>query len=186
MKKIIITGGPHTGKTTLLDALRQSNPELHYVPEPAAEIIQEQHQKVKDDPKHKGIFPWNNYPGFGKLVIARSLQHSAAIPKDAEKVIFDRSLIDNNAYARIHHCEFLLEKGFPHIQAARYSVALVCDFVGTYTQTEIRAEPREVAEEIQAQILRAYEESGLPIIHIPSVSVEERVELVQQVVAGTY
>lgn len=182
MKKVVITGAPHTGKTTLLDALRSSSPELYFVPEPAAEIIEEQHQKVAEDPSYKGIFPWNNYPEFGKLLVARSLKHTAEIPEDTPVAVFDRCLIDNNAYALIHNSEFLIAYNAPYIEAARYTVALVCDFVGTYTKTHIRQESFEVAQQIQTGIVSAYEAVGLPLVHLLPVSVEERVELVQEVI----
>ena len=35
MRKIPISGGPHSGKTTLLNALRKEYPAAHFLEEPA-------------------------------------------------------------------------------------------------------------------------------------------------------
>ena len=39
MKKLVISGGPHTGKTTLHEELRSVYPAFHYVPEPATTVL---------------------------------------------------------------------------------------------------------------------------------------------------
>jgi predicted ATPase len=40
MRKLVISGGPHTGKTTLLESLRAEMPDgIHFIPEPASVLI---------------------------------------------------------------------------------------------------------------------------------------------------
>ncbi len=182
MRKIPITGGPHTGKSTLLEALRSSDLEAEYVAEPATEVIREERQRELHEEGYEGKFPWNNYAAFGKLVTAKSLMLESAIPEGTELAILDRSIIDTIGYARLNRCEFLIPKLVPLIGAARYSSAIVCDFVGEYSSSYERSETQEEAQATHIQIVRAYEESGLTIIHLPPVSVEERVSIVSNAI----
>ena len=53
MEKYIITGGPCTGKTTMLEQIAQKG--FKKIEECAREIIQEEEAKIKQG--YKGIFP---------------------------------------------------------------------------------------------------------------------------------
>ena len=74
MEKIVITGAPNTGKTTLLGALKYRYPDYIYIPEAAMLVIEDEYQKEKSEDDYVGTFPWNNYAGFGPKVIAKSIQ----------------------------------------------------------------------------------------------------------------
>ena len=47
---------------------------------------------------YAGVFPWNNYPAFARLVIDQSVELEASIPPGTDLVFQDRSLIDNVGY----------------------------------------------------------------------------------------
>ncbi len=104
MKKIPISGGPHTGKTTLFEALKKEFPKAYFVPEPAEIVIQRQRDKQKLDSNYKGIFPVTNYQAFMPLVIEESLKLEAIIPLETKIVFQDRCLIDNIGYACLNQC----------------------------------------------------------------------------------
>ncbi len=178
MKKFIITGGPHTGKTTLLGALEKVLPELCFVPEPAVAVIEEEFAKEKADANYAGIFPWNRYPEFRQLVIKKSRDLEAGIPEGTELSILDRSLVDNVAYTRLNKMSHLLDDLVSPIKEAEYYQAFICDFVGTYTQTKERWETFEQAQQIHLEIVKAYGEADMRLQYLPAVSVEERVKMV--------
>lgn len=180
MRKIIISGGPHTGKTTLLNKLKERHPYIHYVSESATNVIEKEKRKELEDSNYVGKFPWNNYPEFGKLVIQESLILESEIPQETKIVILDRSLIDTLAYARLENCDFLIPSVKSLIESANYDTVLFCDFVGEYSATDIRHEDEEKARKTHNYLLRAYDESDLKLVHIPSVSVEDRVGLVSK------
>ena len=180
MYKAIISGGPHTGKTTLLNELKKHHPHLHYVPEPATLVIEEERLREKDDLSYAGTFPWNNYPEFGPKVIKKSLDLEAMIPGNAGIVLLDRSLIDTVAYARLNNCEHLLPDLYAYIKSANYSKVFLCDFVGDYQSNNIRAESFQEAQALQNALALAYRESGLPIVKLPSASVNERMQIMKE------
>jgi len=176
MFKVIITGGPHTGKTTLLDALKAKHPDFTYVPEPATLVIEAEHQRERSEEGYEGTFPWNNYAGFGPKVIAKSLELEKRLNSDG-LIILDRSLIDTVAYARLNDCEHLLSELYKHIEEAQYKIAFLCDFVGSYQRSHIRSESPEEAQIIQKAIKIAYRESGIEVIDMPAMSLDERIAL---------
>lgn len=181
MRKIILSGGPHTGKTTLMSALRQElSADVHFVPEPAELIITEELQKEQDQPGYKGVFPTTRYSDFVGLVVAKSVELENTIPATAHTAVLDRSLIDNVGYARLNRQDLLVPDLLRHIKAAKYTGALLCDFVGTYTQTPVRPESEEFARAIHGHLLEAYAESGIPILHLPATDVPNRAEMARE------
>ncbi len=177
MRKVIITGGPNTGKTDLLYAIRKKQPEYTFVAEPATIIIEAEHEKERSRQGYVGIFPWNNYAAFGPKVIAKSLELEGNVESDSDLVVLDRSLIDTVAYARLNDCNQLLPELYEHINAANYQKAFLCDFVGKYTRNRIRTESFAEAQIIQQELQVAYKESGIDVVQMPSVSIEERIQI---------
>jgi predicted ATPase len=183
MLKIPISGGPHTGKTTLLEALRVQHEDAYFVKEPAEIIIAEEKQKEEERGGYQGIYPIGNYPAFAPLVVAKSVELEAEIPINAGIVFQDRSLIDNVGYGMLNNFVELIPEVEKHVRAANNSFALFCEPVGTYTATEIRHEDPEQALETHEALSRAYDESGIEIVHLPAVSVPDRLQLVKDALA---
>ena len=175
MEKIIITGAPHTGKTTLLDALKAKHPDYIYIPEPATQVIEAEYQQEKAQDGYVGTFPWNNYAGFGPKVIAKSIELEKELLPTSGLAVLDRSLIDTIAYARMNDCEYLLPGLHDKIKAAHYTKAFFCDFVGSYQSDHIRSESFEEAQMTQQALRSAYEESDVQVIEMPAIPVEERI-----------
>ncbi len=140
MIKIPIGKGPNTGKTTLINALRVKYPEAHIVEEPAEPVIARELEKEVSEPGYRGIFPVSNYRAFLPLVIAESLEQEAAIAASKELVFQDRSLIDNIGYMTLNQYEIMMPTLKRYIEAAHYTIALLCAPVSNYSQTAIRHE----------------------------------------------
>ena len=183
-KKIVLSGGPHTGKTTLMEGLRRGLPHIHFVPEPAEQIITAELAKQRQQPGYEGIFPTTRYSDFVHLVVARSVELEAEIPEESSKAVLDRSLIDNIGYARLNGHDHLIPDIQRRVRTANYTAALLCDFVGTYTQTPVRPETEEFAHAIHDHLVVAYRESGIPVITIPALDVERRLGMAIEVIEG--
>jgi predicted ATPase len=179
MRKIPISGGPHTGKTTLFNALREEFPEAHFLREPAGMVMDREMQREQENPGYVGVFPWNNYPGFARLVIDQSVVLERSIPDGCDLVFQDRSLIDNVAYGKLLNYTDLLPELARHIEAARYTCVLFCAPVGTYTRTEVRWETAEEALRTHEFLAVAHNGSGVPVVHLPSVPTEERLLIIR-------
>lgn len=181
MRKIPISGGPHAGKTTLLNALRAEYPDAYFVEEPAKKVIAAELAREEREQAYRGTFPWNNYKAFSRLVLNASVELEAAIPSVADLVFQDRSIIDNVGYNKLNELYELLPEITERIEAANYAFALFCQPVGTYTLTVIRRETPEEAQLTHEALADAYDNSGLMVVHLPAVTVPERLNLIREV-----
>lgn len=182
MQKILISGGPHSGKTTTVNALHEVYPDAFFVPEAAERVIHRENQKAVADPDYTPIHPVTNYPSFAPMVLKEALELESQIPKETKTVFQDRGLIDHLAYAKFNNHEVLVPEITRHIEMANYAFTFFCEQVGEHKQTDIRHESADVATQIHDHLLQAYEESGLEIVHLPAVMPEERIEIIRATV----
>ncbi len=170
---MIITGGPHTGKTTLLEALREALPLVGFVAEPATSVLRE-----------TGDFSLLKDPlRFCKSCIAWSLQAESEVNSPSGLIVQDRSLIDTVAYSERDGCLDALPMLPAYIGLARYTVALRCDFIGEYTQSDVRTEGYSAARDIHELLAATYHDNGVPVIEIPTMPVSDRVNYVREIIS---
>ncbi len=177
-EKIPISGGPHTGKTTLLEALKVRFPNAYFVPEPATNVITRELATEQANLGYVPRVPWTDYREFGPLVADESELLEAEIPSAAGVAFQDRSLIDTVAYSRLNRFDEFVPEVWRRIALAHYSFALICQPVGTYTATTVRRETEDEALRTHLAIECAYQESGIEVIDLPEVDIDTRLEIV--------
>ncbi len=177
--KIPISGGPCTGKTTLVEALHERFPDAYFVDEPATRVIERELDFESRHDDYEPKVPWLDYPNFAPMAIAESIALEDSIPYEAGVTFLDRSLVDNIAYGRINGFEDLIPDVQLRIWLARYSFALICQPLEQYLATEVRRETAEEALFTHAAIEEAYRESELEVVTLPPVSVADRLSLVE-------
>jgi predicted ATPase len=178
MRKVLISGGPHTGKSTLIKALKSEFSNAYFVPEPAETVIIRELAKQALDKSYIPKVPWLDYSTFGPVVADESVMLEAKIPDNTKLVFQDRSLIDTVGYCRLNDLESFIPEVEKRILAARYSLALFCEPVGRYRTTEVRRETEDKARLTHDILAEAYDQSGIDVVHLPAVSVAARVRLV--------
>jgi predicted ATPase len=67
MRKVPISGGPHSGKTTLLEALRGEFENAYFVAKPAERVIIRELTKQAQDAAYTPNVPWFDYSKFVHL-----------------------------------------------------------------------------------------------------------------------
>src|ERR1019366_10304963 len=102
MRKIILSGGPSTGKTTTFELLKEAYKDAFFVEEAAEIVIKRELAKQEKNPDYEPIMPVTKFRKFAQLVIEQQLASEEAIPNDAELVFLDRSFIDNLGYLAIN------------------------------------------------------------------------------------
>lgn len=183
MHKIVISGGPSTGKSTTFDMLRGSYCDAHPVVEAAELIIKDEQAKHKIDPTYEPVLPVTNYRKFVPLVLETQRILEANIPDGTEMAFLDRSFIDNLGYLAHHGLEEFVPEVEKHIKAACYTLAFFCDWLDNFEQTEIRHETPEVGLAIHRQLETAYHAADIPVVHLPKVSPEERLVIIKETLA---
>jgi predicted ATPase len=166
MKKIVITGGPSIGKTTVIELLASRG--YKTLPEVARIIIEEETIKGSD------VLPGKNLQKFQQAVAERQLAIEAQAEGDI--VFLDRSLVDGAGYCRYGGVvvpEAILEQG-----RHRYDKVFLLASLGIYVKDGVRGRTLEDAQKIHQYIEEAYEEFGYAPIHVPVLPPEERVDYI--------
>ena len=167
----VITGGPGSGKSTLIEALGRCG-YAHSI-EAGRAIIQD--QSTIDGPALPGRDPL----AFAELMLSWELR-SYRIAQDAcGPVFFDRGVPDMVGYFR------LFERPVPsHVTRAaerfRYNrrVFLAPPWPAIFGQDAERKQTPEEAERTYEAMVLAYSNCGYELVALPLASVEERVRFV--------
>ncbi len=178
MRKIVISGGPSTGKSTTFEMLRERYAEAHFVSEAAEQVIKRELAKQQTDPAYVPIMPVTNYREFAPLVMAQQQADEIAIPPDAELVFMDRCVIDNLGYLAHNAVTDHIEEVKRRARLGGYSVAFFCDWLGKVEQTAIRRETDAEGLAVHQHLERAYHSSGVSVVHLPAVSPAERMLII--------
>ena len=176
MDRIIISGGPHTGKTTLLRSLQEIYPHYNYVPEPASAVLDSLREKRETTQNWREII--DSPLVFCTLCIKQSIISERAVDEKSGYTFQDRSLIDTIAYARRDGCEELVPAVKALAKQAAYSMVLFCEPVGEISG---RIESPKEALATHELLRAAYHEEGIPYVSLPPVTTKERIEIVSSI-----
>jgi predicted ATPase len=165
----VITGGPSTGKSTLLAELEK----LGYktIPEAARTLIDQALQKgqsldeLRGDERH---FQEN---------VARLKQKIEAGHDTNYTTFFDRGMQDTLAYLR--HYGFTAEAWVTELmEKARYQKVFLLDPLSAFENDYARTENHEFTKRLHGLLHDAYTEFGMKPVHVPAVSPSERVAFI--------
>ena len=170
-KRIIISGAPGTGKTSIINKLLLDGEKCH--PEMSREIISEQ-LAIKGSKT-----PWQDLDKFTELVIKKRTEqfHSANSPIE----YYDRSVIDSFAYILKDNLKIKTHwKSLANKNRYFKKVFLAPPWKEIYKKDAERQEDFETAEQIHLFLLKAYYMYDYQVIIIPKTNVYERVEFIQK------
>ena len=164
--RVVITGAPGTGKSTILNLLEKRGYPIH--PEMARALIAEQQDLGTD------LVPWKNHADFGLELFKRQKEQYFNAQADAYN-FYDRGVPDNLGYLRRdglqnHALEEEAAGLFYHKE-----VFLTPPWEEIYGNDEVRWEDTQLMLEIHAALKDIYEFFGYQITEVPKLSPEERV-----------
>jgi predicted ATPase len=159
--KVVITGGPSVGKTTLISLLQERGyPVIH---EFATQII-----------KEGEFLPWVDRKSFQAEVLRRQLAAEAEIVENGLPVFLDRGLFDGEAY--YIYDKLTIPDIFSTLDASQYSLALLIEELSFFDANDVRRENIEFTREISNVLERCYAGRNVPVERIPALPPEERLE----------
>ncbi|MCK4670270.1 MAG: AAA family ATPase [Nanoarchaeota archaeon] len=193
MKKYILTGGPGTGKSSILLALEQRGE--HIVKEAAEDYIKV--RQAQGQPE-----PWTE-PDFQDKILELQLQREEQIPEGIERIFIDRGVADGLAYAepgtKIYKKIMAEARKASWIDKDQREYMFWVRIQGDYSRyyalsnkvffieqldftekTKVRRENHKEAVRLGEKLKAIYHRLGYKIIGVPAAKLEERVRRVLQ------
>jgi predicted ATPase len=172
----VISGGPGTGKTTVLEELQSLG--YPHAPEVAREIIREQVRAAGT------AVPWGDRQAYTELMLQRSIDSFRAHTPAAKPMFSDRGIPDTLGYARLI--------GLPETSA----IEAACSTF-RYAQTVFLAPPweeiyrtdserkQDFAEAVRTYevLLAVYRECGYQPVELPRWSAAARAQFIVEQLA---
>lgn len=168
----IITGGPGSGKSTLIDALAAAG--VATSAEVGRAIIREQVAAGGD------ALPWADERAFAELMLPREVAAHAAALASGVTTVLDRGVLDVIGFLRVSG--LVVPPAFD--AAARRMRYNACVFLAPfwadiYTHDAERKQAPAVAQATEAIMRKTYAGYGYELIELPRMSVAERVRFVR-------
>jgi len=167
-KNYVITGGPCTGKTVVINALKKEG----FIIVPEAARLVKRRNKIYGGPlaeKHFDAFEEQVLQAQTRL----DLKHPGVVR------FHDRSFCDNIAYYNFNHRKpspFLMEIANRY----RFDMIFYLSQLDFYKQDEHRPETKVEADLLHNLAREAYSMQGYTLIEIPPVSVYERIQIIKE------
>lgn len=162
----VVTGGPCSGKTTIIDVLKEKGYKVVY--EAARWYIDEEIKKGKTlDEIRK-----NEYK-FQKKILEIKIDVEKTLPKE-ELIFIERGIPDSTAYynqlCNISKDDFL-EKALKKCHYKKVFLFEMLDYKKDYARTESSEEATKLEEALE----KSYLDLGFEVIRIPKMSIQKRI-----------
>ncbi len=168
-KRVVITGAPGTGKSTILGLLENKGFTIH--PEMARALIAEQ-QVLNSD-----LLPWKNHADFGVELFKRQKEQYFNAKADAYN-FYDRGVPDNLGYLRRDGLQNLDLEKEASILKYHPEVFLTPPWEEIYGNDEVRWEDTQLMLDIHRALKDIYQFFGYHIIEVPKLGPEERANFI--------
>jgi predicted ATPase len=170
MNKFIITGGPGSGKTNILEALKS----LNYTcsDEASRQLI------IEEVEQRSNCLPWVDLSCFADKVLDKMISSYKATP-DHELTFYDRGIPDIIAYLKVaglivpdHFYKAWQQYPYQNI------VFILPPWQEIYINDSERWQTYAEAEQLYAGIMETYESLNFNLIEVPRLTVNERVNFI--------
>lgn len=168
---IIITGGPGTGKTTIIEKLIEKGYACY--PEISREVTLEAKRQGIDQ-----LFLTEPLLFSQMLLDGRLKQYQNALQEDCSRVFIDRGLPDVLAYMDFIGDDYPEHFEMHCIETKYDSVFVLPPWEEIYVSDEARYENFEQAKVIYEHLKLTYKKYGYNLIEVPIGTVEERIDFI--------
>lgn len=169
----VITGGPGSGKSSLIAALAEQG--IATMPEAGRAIIRDQLAIGGD------ALPWGDRAAFAELMLGWELRSHCEARALSGPVVLDRGIPDVTGYLRL--CGLPVPAAAERAAATfRYNriVLIAPHWPEIYAQDAERKQGTAEAQATHAMMARVYAELGYELVPLPLASVAERVRFVME------
>ena len=172
MKKILITGGPGTGKTSLVNELKNNG----YLC--SEEIVRDLTIKKRDEGVDQYFL--TDPLGFSTKLFNLRLEEYNKI-YNSNLVIYDRGPIDVLAYLNFKSIEIPIDL-INNSKKINYKYSFILNpWKDIYNQDSVRYESYEECVLIHEFLIREYEKFKIKLIVVPNGTIIERVRFIKKI-----
>lgn len=170
----VLTGGPGTGKTSLLKLLEEKG--IPCIPEVAREIIKDQIIK------RGSALPWADKDAYAQLMWAESLRSYELTKQsyETEMVFFDRGLLDSIGYMEMENIKISQEIQDFLSTALYKKIFILPPWEDIYVTDAERKQTWQEALETFESMKNVYEKYGYEVIEVPRLTLAERVQFIEK------
>ncbi|CAM4330711.1 AAA family ATPase [Pseudoalteromonas ostreae] len=175
--RIIFTGGPGSGKTSVIELLCHMG--YQSAPEVGRKVIQAQ---VKSE---GSALPWLDKTAFRDEMVLEEINNYENFG-DAEITFYDRSIIDSYGYSKLE-CLTISELLLVKCRELGYcrKVFIFPPWEEIYENDAERKQDFDEALATYHEMMNAYTKFGYDLIEVPKASIKERVQfIVGQLIDG--
>lgn len=176
-RRIVVTGGPGAGKTSLIEALERRG--LPCASESGRGIIRRQ---VEDGGT---ALPWADRQAYARLMLERDSRIHAEADMRGGPAFFDRGVPDIVGYLRL--CDLPIPEDLAAAaQALRYDplVFIAPPWPEIFTNDTERKQDFAEAVRTHAVMAQVYAELGHTLVELPRTPIEDRADFVLERVLG--
>ncbi|MCF8216700.1 MAG: AAA family ATPase [Chlorobium sp.] len=170
----IITGGPGSGKSTLIEGLRRKG--YHCYSEISRQLIREQRMVPE------GVLPWKNLPAFARLACqAMAGQYEHALKRQGI-LFFDRGIPDIFGY--LEAGGYRVPQEYLDLHAAchyRRTVFVLPPWPEIFVNDAERPQTYRESRELYRSLCAVYDRLGYELCELPKTTVEERVRFLSAI-----
>jgi len=176
--KVVITGGPFSGKTSLVNRFHEEG--FQIVPEAAITVIE---QLMLADGK-EGFLTWKklNFLAFQKMILKQQLIFEHQLDP-GKLTILDRGTVDSIAYLK-HEGIKPPESVLADALSQNYDLVILCDTLKNFDSRETTGRTESYDESIQLHhsINNTYLEFGYKPFHLAVNSLVDRMNCIHQLI----
>jgi predicted ATPase len=167
--KIVITGGPCCGKSTIIGALKDKG--YNVLSETAREVI--------NDLNLTGNMTRDDSISIQREIWSRQIKKEKAIDNSSELYFLDRGAVDTHGYYM--HLTEKVPEDITTVPVERYNVVFVLEPI-QFVKDDVRRENDAEASELHKRIVEAYKAQMYTIVNVPLISIEERLKIILTIV----
>lgn len=164
----VITGGPSSGKTTTVNMLSERGYQTTI--EHARHYIDTMHQSGRTVEEIR-----RNQQEFQSGILEMQIEQEASLAPD-KMVFLDRAIPDALAYYRFLNLP-VDEEITNAMQSVSYKKVFILDLL-PFVKDYARTEDEEAQKKIHSLLVEVYTSLPSPVIHVPVLSPEERVNFI--------
>ncbi|MEK7505041.1 MAG: ATP-binding protein [Patescibacteria group bacterium] len=166
MKRLVLTGGPGVGKTTIIELLRARGYEV--VGETARALIEAGHSGGNYPTRQKQMAEFQRALAWQQFELEENFSNRA--------VFFDRSLVDVFVFCAHYKVPFPTE--LQDKLAKRYDLVFNLEPLSVYANDAVRTESASVAREIHERLIATYQQLGYALISVPPLAPAARADFI--------